>query len=117
MSAKPITTQACNTQACTQSYTLPYNSGWGGTTQLSFEAATLPKSININGSCDDWAIIWLNGTVVYNPGGCSCGGSCCAGINFTRSDLLRVGTNTVTFRCNDACGGSSGGRINLSINY
>lgn len=117
MSVKPATSQSCNTQSCTQSVSVPWNGGWGGTVSASWNAPVKPKSISISGSCDDWAILWINGTVVYNRGGCSCGGDCCEGFGVTRYDLGVVGNNTVSFQCIDQCGGSSGGGIYVTVNY
>lgn len=116
MSVKPTTSMLCNTHACQQTYSTA-NGGWGAVSSATFNLSIKPKSLIINGNCDDWAIVWVNGVVVYNPGGCSCGGSCCNNFTINGVNQTKIGTNTVQYQCNDRCGGSSGGSIVITVNY
>ena len=116
MSVKPITSQACNTQTCQQTYSTS-NGGWGAVSSAIFDLPVKPTSVVITGSCDDWAIVWINGTVVYNPGGCSCNGSCCAYFTINGINQTIVWTNIFQFQCNDQCGGGSVGSATVTVNY
>lgn len=117
MSLKPDLGQRCHEQACYSHYNLAYNSGWGAVTSNPLNLPAAPRSAVLSGNCDDYAILWINGVCVYNPGGCSCGGSCCSPYSVEVAGHLREGANTIQHQCVDQCGGSSGDQLAITLQY
>lgn len=115
MAIKPPTIQNCNTQPCQLNLSFPSNPGWGASTYTSFNWPIKPNSIYFSGSCDDYAVIWVNGQVVYNRGGCQCCCDCSKPFSAQGAWAGIAGTNQLQYQCIDTCGYGSGGSCNISV--